>query len=1356
MLLLGLLPHVRHDAPPAWSERPRALQNVLMRAPPPLSAIPKAETGVQALLESTPEADGRGIRVAVLDTGCDLAAAGLQTTSDGKPKYLDFLDCTGGGDIDTSLGASPRDDGTLLGLSGRSLKLGAWAEGVREFRLGALRLYALGSMPSSALRRVKSERKASFAAQHHHATGEVQRQLDSLPPEERAAKEDLELQLAQLDEMMKEYSDDGPLLDVVLFQDEARVWRAVVDKSGEGDLSDATPMAPYKHEQQARGAHGGGACASCHVRGTLGAQVYEGGDILSVVTDAGSHGTHVAGIVAANFEEAPELNGVAPGAQILACKIGDGRLQGGETGTGLVRALIAAKAYQCDLINLSYGEPAWQHDKGRVSATLTAAVRQWGMALFTSAGNDGPALSSLGSPGALSAPITVGAYVSPAMMAEQYSMLPVAAVAGAAYSFSSRGPTHDGFLPSLCAPGGAIAPVPRHSLQGRAQYHGTSMSSPNACGAAACVLSALRRRGVRPPPPALRRALENSARTVALRDEWAEGAGLLDAAAAAAYAAAHDGKPAQHVEFELRVPSRGGARGVYLRDRAEVRAPLAVAVSVAPLFEQAAPRSEEEVRALLALQLHLRLEPSAEWITAPASLFLGSAKERGSQSFTVRVDPTRLAPGAHFARVQAFDIADPSRGALFSLPVTVIIPHSAPPPPADDADAHPPIEFPIQLRGGLPVRRFVSAPAAAEWATLKLRTAALPDGPHVVTVHVVPCARGDLPTRYTQTKKSVALREHSVEELAVPVRGGATLELCLQLAWLANPAPAALDASLEFHSLGVRGAPMVPRAVRLGHSETYARLEVEAPLRTERLAPKAKVTVVERAIRPSHHVLAAGSAERDVLPPSDAVAQANPLARGLQIHSMVLTYRFDVAPEGDATEQVVVPRLAPLHDQLYDSPLDSMLWRLEDSNGQPLKYGGAMHDASDTPLKKGEYTLSVLLRHPERGQLAALKDLPLLLRMPLAAPVDCPIYSGRGDATTGGYGGAAAVKEAWLRRGGRAELYVCRPSAKLPSWLRAGDVLDGLVTLDEAQPHATRLPLAVEMPPPPPPPPPPPEAQRSANASATEGTAAADEKALAEAIFEAKLRRLAALRQEGAAADRFDSLAAAMTASDEPSVDLLLEVLAFKRACTPPADVADGGVAEWRAAEVSLAADKLTAPGGPIDPALVAQYFGVAHDADAMSEEAKETEKSMKQKRKAVRIGLLCKAEALAACLDDFNSTSAQTIAEREDGGGKLAKFNDAVVELKRWVSGEGDLEEESDKDCLALTLLRYEIGRARPGAALAVARKRLKSQQAGGAGAKALTVECIKLYRSLGLDFWAANAEETLFARFPVVKLPL
>ncbi len=101
------------------------------------STLPKDETGVSQLRDTNPDADGRGVLVAVLDTGCDLAAAGLQITSTGQPKYVDFLDCTGGGDVDMSVSRKKSDDGTLEGASGATLTLGAWADSVDEFRVGA-------------------------------------------------------------------------------------------------------------------------------------------------------------------------------------------------------------------------------------------------------------------------------------------------------------------------------------------------------------------------------------------------------------------------------------------------------------------------------------------------------------------------------------------------------------------------------------------------------------------------------------------------------------------------------------------------------------------------------------------------------------------------------------------------------------------------------------------------------------------------------------------------------------------------------------------------------------------------------------------------------------------------------------------------------------------------------------------------------------------------------------------------------------------------------------------------------------------------------------------------------------------
>lgn len=70
----------------------------------------------------------------------------------------------------------------------------------------------------------------------------------------------------------------------------------------------------------------------------------------------GSHGTHVAATLAAYDSTAPLHCGIAPGAQIVSVKIGDVRINGMETGAGIIRGVAAAVENKCHLINMSYGE----------------------------------------------------------------------------------------------------------------------------------------------------------------------------------------------------------------------------------------------------------------------------------------------------------------------------------------------------------------------------------------------------------------------------------------------------------------------------------------------------------------------------------------------------------------------------------------------------------------------------------------------------------------------------------------------------------------------------------------------------------------------------------------------------------------------------------------------------------------------------------------------------------------------------------------------------------------------------------------------------------------------------------------
>ena len=320
----------------------------------------------------------------------------------------------------------------------------------------------------------------------------------------------------------------------------------------------------------------------------------------------------------------------------------------------------------------------------------------------------------------------------------------------------------------------------------------------------------------------------------------------------------------------------------------------------------------------------------------------------------------------------------------------------------------------------------MATPEVAEWAEVTLRTGALPDGPHNIVFHAVPSARRRAP-RVSRDKKILQLREYATEKVMVPVRGGASLEICMQLLWLQNPSAVELTADVEFHSFGMRGmSKLVGRifggrsfGVRLGAADGFARVELSAPLRPERLRPKAQLTNVERALRPSSAKISAGSAELDVLPPSDAELRASPETAGRQIHQMVLTYDVEVAASGDEKEgeppagQSAILRVAALFSQLYDSPLDSMIWRLDDGRGATLAHGGAMHDSSPVSLKPGaKYKASVLLRHPDAAQLEKLKDT-LLLEMPPAKALDCLVHAEREAAAKLG---AKPIDDGWRPR----------------------------------------------------------------------------------------------------------------------------------------------------------------------------------------------------------------------------------------------------------------------------------------------------------------------------------------------------
>ncbi|MDR7078609.1 minor extracellular serine protease Vpr [Neobacillus niacini] len=113
------------------------------------------------------------------------------------------------------------------------------------------------------------------------------------------------------------------------------------------------------------------------------------------------HGTHVAGIIAANGK----LKGVAPEAKIRAYRaLGPG---GGGTTENVLAAIEQAIKDKVDIMNLSLGNDINGPDLP-ISLALNRAVEK-GIVAIAASGNSGPNVWTVGSPGTASKAISVGA-----------------------------------------------------------------------------------------------------------------------------------------------------------------------------------------------------------------------------------------------------------------------------------------------------------------------------------------------------------------------------------------------------------------------------------------------------------------------------------------------------------------------------------------------------------------------------------------------------------------------------------------------------------------------------------------------------------------------------------------------------------------------------------------------------------------------------------------------------------------------------------------------------------------------------------------------------------------------------------
>jgi len=429
-----------------------------------LGLMPLKSTGVDVFRAAHPTYDGRGVLIAILDSGLDPGVAGLITTSTGAPKVIELRDFSGEGRVTLSAFAAPMESEQR-----GAARIGRLTTATTWYR-GTFRELPLGRPPAGDV----------------NGNG---RNTDAFPA-------------------IVVKASDG--------------WVAFLDTNLDGSFEDEMPLHDYRQGRETI------ALGTKPLTLVANFNEQDGVPTLDLFFDTSGHGTHVAGIAAGyNLFDVSGFHGVAPGAQLIGLKIANNARGGVSVHASMARAIDYAARFAAQrnmplVLNLSFGVGNEHEGRAVIDSIVDAFLLAHPDVVFAiSAGNDGPGLSTMGFPGSADLALSVGAsYPGVFAQAPQPGVAPARDVLG---WFSARG----GELakPDVVTPGVAFSTVPRWATGGEIKG-GTSMAAPHAAGLMACLASAMAQEGRRVSSAELIQALRESARPLSAARAVDQGAGV--------------------------------------------------------------------------------------------------------------------------------------------------------------------------------------------------------------------------------------------------------------------------------------------------------------------------------------------------------------------------------------------------------------------------------------------------------------------------------------------------------------------------------------------------------------------------------------------------------------------------------------------------------------------------------------------------------------------------------------------------------------------------------------------------------------------------------------------------------------
>ncbi|WP_430790467.1 cell wall-binding repeat-containing protein [Virgibacillus flavescens] len=380
--------------------------------------------------------------------------------------------------------------------------------------------------------------------------------------------------------------------------------------------------------------------------------------LVNLYTDLNGHGSHVAGITAAdgplveNEFGAVAGQGVAPGAELVGLRVF--QEEGGAFNWSIQTAMVDAAlpesegGFDVDIANLSLGSsPDLNDGTGSYGELMTLLTNKFDISFVTSAGNAGPGIDTVGSPGDVDSNITVGASIDADNWAKEYNSYPYGKnedgtpkEGNGLWYFSSVGPNEIGDQkPEIVAPGSAFAAHPVH-MGPYVVMQGTSMSSPYVAGAVALLKSAALKDRVPFNTELAKEALVQTADPIEGYNRAQQGGGLINVPAAYEYLKANNDAVVKKVEVTVFHGEKvSGGPGLYVRNKD-------IPETVEVLVEN--PTDEAK---------NLSVKASEDWFTPSVSSLSLAAGE--SQLITVSYDKDKLVTGVN-AGTLVFDDASTS------------------------------------------------------------------------------------------------------------------------------------------------------------------------------------------------------------------------------------------------------------------------------------------------------------------------------------------------------------------------------------------------------------------------------------------------------------------------------------------------------------------------------------------------------------------------------------------------------------------------------------------------------------------------------------------------------------------------